>query len=297
MRVTVATQPGIDALAADGGVLRLRPVTPEDAVALTELYERGSADSLRLRFFGVPGRSTVATEVERLVRPVADDHYVVVAEQAGVLIGVASYERCPLEAPVNPAPADTAMLIRAEFAVFVDEAHHGRGVGTLLLEHLAASARRRGVTELVGEVLVANTGMLRVAHDLSARSSGFDHGVVDVGLLTAIDEGMLEVADARDRTAERASLRPLFAPRNVAVVGAGREPGGIGHAVLESLVEFGFVGQVYAVNPHATTIAGVPSYPSLTAIPDPVDLAVISLPATAVAGVLADAATAGVRRR
>ena len=276
MRVTVGTQPGTDALAADGSVVRLRPVTPDDATALTELYARGSADSLRLRFFGAPGQGTLAAEVERLVRQDAADHHVVVAELGGVLIGVASYERLP--APDKLTIQKPVTGTRAEFAVFVDEAHRGRGVGTLLLEHLTATARRRGVTELVGEVMAGNTGMLRVAHDLSARSSPLDYGVVDVGLFTAVDAGTLAIADARDRTAERASLRPLFAPRAVAVVGAGREPGGIGHAVLQSLVEFSFTGNLYVVNPHATSIAGVPSYPSLADIPDAVDLAVISVP-------------------
>jgi len=276
---------GTDALAADGGIVRLRPVTPTDASALAALHDRGSPDSLRLRFFGVPGQSVLAEEVERLVRPAADDHDVVVAEEGGVLIGVASYERRP--------PDDA----RAEFAVFVDEAHHGRGVGTLLLEHLAAGARRRGVTELIGEVLAGNTRMLRLANELDGRSSlHLDDGVIDVILRTSLDAGAIAVADARDRVAQTASLRPLLAPRAVAVVGVGREPGGIGHATLQALVEFGFdTSSLYAVNPRATAILGVPSLPSFAAIPETVDLAVISVPAAAVADVLADAGAAGVR--
>jgi acyl-CoA synthetase (NDP forming)/GNAT superfamily N-acetyltransferase len=290
MKVTITKQPeqlGTDALAADGSVVRLRPVTPDDATALSELHARGSAKNLQLRFFAVPGERALATEVARLVRPAGLDHDVVVAQQGETLVGVASYERIPAVDQSDPGS-------RAEFAVFVDDAYHGRGVGTLLLEHLAANARRRGVTELVGEVMAGNTGMLRVAHDLSARSSALDQGVFNVGLLTAVDDAALAVADARDRTAERASLRPLFAPRAVAVVGAGRATG-IGHAVLQSLVESHFAGNLYVVNPHATTVAGIASYPSLTAIGDTVDLAVIAVPAAAVAGVLTDAGTAGVR--
>ncbi|MGE5829452.1 MAG: GNAT family N-acetyltransferase, partial [Micromonosporaceae bacterium] len=274
---------GVDALAADGGIVRLRPVSPDDAAGLAELHARSSVDNLRQRFFAVPGEATLAAEVARLLRPPGTDHDVVVAEQDGQLVGVASYEREPANGR------------RAEFAVFVDEANHGRDIGTLLLEHLAASARRHGVTELVGEVMAANAAMLRVAADLSARSSAIDHGVVDVGLRTVPDDVSLADADARDRTAERASLRPLFAPRAVAVVGAGRQPGGIGHATLQTLVDFGFAGRLYAVNPNAAAIAGVPSFPSLGAIPDTVDLVVISVPATAVSGVLADAGAAGVR--
>jgi acyl-CoA synthetase (NDP forming)/RimJ/RimL family protein N-acetyltransferase len=273
-----------DALAADGGIVHLRPVRPDDAVALAELHGRGSVDSLRLRFFATPGQTVLEEEVARLVRPATARHDVILAEQGGVVIGVASYERA--------SAADR----RAEFAVFVDEAHHGRGIGTLLLEHLAASARRSGVTELVGEVMAGNYRMLRVATDLSGRAwSRFDDGIVDVGLTTAVDDETLAAADSRDRTAERASLRPLFAPRSVAVVGAGREPGGIGHETLRAMVEYGFTGGLFAVNPHADSVAGVAAFPTLTAIGEPVELAVIAVPVEAVPGVIADAGAAGVR--
>jgi hypothetical protein len=86
---------GRDALAADGGIVRLRPAVPGDAEALAALYTRGSSESLRLRFFGVPGERTLDKEIERLVRSPGPDHDTLVAEQGGELIGVASYERRP----------------------------------------------------------------------------------------------------------------------------------------------------------------------------------------------------------
>jgi acyl-CoA synthetase (NDP forming) len=138
--------------------------------------------------------------------------------------------------------------------------------------------------------------MLRVATDLSGRSwSRYEAGTVDVGLATAVDDDALAAADLRDRASERASLRPLLAPATVAVVGGGREPGGIGHEVLRALVEYSFTGRIYAVNPQAHAVAGVASYPTLTAVPEVVDLAVIAVPAAAVPGVMADAGAAGVR--
>jgi acyl-CoA synthetase (NDP forming)/L-amino acid N-acyltransferase YncA len=277
-------QTGTDALAADGGIVRLRAVTEDDRVALTDLYERGSPEGLRLRFFGVPGPTVLTTEVDRLVKPGSDDHAAVAAEQNGVMIGVASYER----RTDNPH--------QAEFAVYVDDGSRGRGIGTLLLEHLSAHARHRGVTELVGEVLPANAGMLRVANDLATHPTfRFDEGVVDVRLPTDLDEGSLAVVDARDRVAATASLRPLLAPRAVAVVGAGRAPGGIGAATLQSLREYGFTGNLYAVNPNADQVHGVPAFPTVTAIPDQVDLVVVAVPAPAVAAVLDDAGAAGAR--
>ena len=135
-------------------------------------------------------------------------------------------------------------------------------------------------------MLPGNFRMLRVARDLSARVwSRFDDGVVDLGLATSTDdEAAVAAMHARERAAERASLRPLLAPRSVAVVGAGRRPGGIGHETLRSVVEYGFTGAVYAVNPHATEIAGLPAYGRLGDIPAAVDLVVIAVPAPAVAG-------------
>jgi acyl-CoA synthetase (NDP forming)/GNAT superfamily N-acetyltransferase len=273
---------GVDALTADGGIVHLRPIRPEDRAAVAALYSRSGPESLRLRFFAHVGPMAIAQEADRVCRDDDLRHGTIVAELGGVLVGVASYERT----------SDTDR--RAEFAVFVDDEHRGRGIGTLLLEHLAASARARGVDELLGEVLPQNVRMMRVARDLNGHSwSRFDDGVLDVGLSTAADDGGLRLVDERDRVAERASLRPLLAPTAVAVVGAGRAPGGIGHETLLAIREYGFTGAVYAVNPHASEVAGEPAYPSLRDLPGPVDLAVLAVPAPAVAGVLADAGAAG----
>lgn len=276
--------PTVNALTADGAIVAIRPACSADATAMAELFRRGSPASLRLRFFATPARPVLAAEVARLTRPASADHVTIVAELAGDLVGVASFER---RGPSDPT---------AEFAVFVDDAHQGRGIGTLLVEHLARHARNHGVTSLYGEVLAANYRMLRVAGDLSATAtSRLEDGLVEITVATTADDAILAGMDARERTAERASLRPLFAPRSVAVVGAGRRPGGVGHEVLKALVGHGFTGPVYPVNPNAAAVTGVPAHRSLTELPGPVDLVVIAVPAGKVAGVLADAATVGAR--
>ncbi|NUT34376.1 MAG: GNAT family N-acetyltransferase [Hamadaea sp.] len=279
----------VDALAADGRVVRIRSVSPSDAAALAALFQNSSPDGLRMRFFAVPGPATIAAEVARLVRPDSADHAVVLAVQSGRVVGVASYELPPTQAQDGTAPA-------AEFAVFVDEGERGRGIGTLLLEHLAARARSKGVTELTGQVLPANARMLRVARDLAAHARVDDTAeVVDVDLPTAAQEAALAAADERHRTAQRLSLRPLFAPRSVAVVGASRSPGGVGHETLRALAEYGVHGTLFAVNPHASSVAGIPAVRSLRALPGLLDLAVIAVPADAVPAVMHDAGAAGVR--
>jgi acyl-CoA synthetase (NDP forming)/GNAT superfamily N-acetyltransferase len=273
---------GIDALTMDGRIVRVRPIRPGDRDQIRDLYERASAQSRYLRFFG--GGAAIAGEVDRLVRPAGDDHVALLVEQDGGVVAVASYERID---------DDTA-----EFAVFVDDARQGMGIGTLALEHLAAAARRAGIAELVGDVLASNTRMLRVSRDLAAgvaRGDGGDPGVVRVRVPARPGEAALDAVGARDRTAEHRSLRPMLAPASVAVVGAGRRPGSIGHEVLRALVDGGFTGPVYPVNPHATEIAGRKAFGSVAAIGEPVDLAVVAVPAAAVEAAMADCAAAGVR--
>src|SRR5512147_533048 len=86
------------------------------------------------------------------------------------------------------------------------------------------------------------------------------------------------------------SLKPFFYPRHVAVVGASRKPTGIGHRIIQSLREGGFAGSIVPVNPHATEIAALRAFPSLRAVPDPVDLAIVAVPANAVLAVIDDCA-------
>jgi len=75
------------------------------------------------------------------------------------------------------------------------------------------------------------------------------------------------------------SLEPLLRPRSIAVIGASRRRDSIGGAVLHNLIESGFQGPVYPVNPSATHVQSIPAYPSITQVPGPVDLAVIVIPA------------------
>lgn len=90
-------------------------------------------------------------------------------------------------------------------------------------------------------------------------------------------------------------LQEFFAPRSVAVVGVSREEGRVGHFVFDNLLSGGFAGPVYPVNPRAAEIHGHPCFPSLSDVPQPVDLAVIAVPASAVPDVIDECATAGAR--
>ncbi|MDZ7779873.1 MAG: acetate--CoA ligase family protein [Gemmatimonadota bacterium] len=102
-------------------------------------------------------------------------------------------------------------------------------------------------------------------------------------------------AEGEDAIADPETLRPLFFPRSVAVMGASRDPEAVGHRVVTALLRAGFQGPIYPVNPSADAIGGVPAHPSLSSVGRPVDLAVVTVPATRVSDVVEDCAEAGVR--
>lgn len=260
---------GGDALLIDGRIVRLRPLRAADEPELRRLYERISARSLYLRFFS-PSRGALEADLGRLLRPPAADHENLVAELGGAIVAVAGFERL-----ADPGVAEVAFL--------VDDAYHRLGLGSLLLEHLAAAARTGGIDRFVAETLAENAGMLRVFRDagFEVRTS-LQSGVVHVDFPTATSERSLATADAREAAAEFVSLSHLLAPRGVAVVGAGADPAGLGHRIVVRLRASGFVGPVHPVNLSGREVAGQPAWTRLLDVPGPVDLVVVAVPAAAV---------------
>ena len=270
----------VEALTTQGRIVRIRPVVETDAAALKALYRRTSDLSLYFRFFSL-NRHIADRHVAALVRPPDPDHQALIALFGDDVAAVAGYE-C-----LSPTEAEVALL--------VEDAHQGEGLGTLLLEHLAALARSQGIEQLVGEVLTGNRQMARVFTDMGLPvSRTVEDGVARYRASTTPDEAAQAIFDEREARAEHASLEPLLAPRSVAVVGAGRR-GGVGRQVLAAILEGEFAGAVYAVNPHARRVAGVASLPTVRDVPRPLDLAIIAVATPALLGVVTDCAEAGVR--
>ena len=153
----------------------------------------------------------------------------------GVLVGLATAERLGDE---------------AEVAFLVADALRGHGVGTLLLEHLAAAARVAGVHRFTADVLAENSAMMGVFKDAGFEvTRQLDRGVVTVEMDTQVSESALRAADTRESRAEAASLTALLRPRRVAVVGARRDGSGVGGAVVDSIVQGGYAGDLVARPP------------------------------------------------
>src|SRR5512137_3074815 len=90
-------------------------------------------------------------------------------------------------------------------------------------------------------------------------------------------------------------LDPIFSPKVVAVIGATENKGSVGRTVFQNLGRGGFQGVVYPVNPKRSSVLSVKAYPSISALPEKVDLAVITTPATTVPGLIKECVAAGVK--
>ena len=264
-----------DVLLTDGGVAHLRPSGPADADAIRALHARSSAKTLYLRYFSPA--STVSDRTIEIFTDVDYDSRVGLVAVLGVeIIAAGTYHRYPV--------GDTDA---AEVAFLVEDSQQGRGLGSILLEHLAAAAQERGIRRFTAEVLSQNTKMLRVFMDAGyTLNHEYDSGVVDLEFAIAPTDQSRAVMTAREHRAEARSIARLLSPRSIAVIGASHQPGALGRIVLENLLRGDFAGPVYPVTPDAASVQGVRAYASVTDIPDPVDLAVVTVPAPNVAEVV-----------
>ena len=273
------TAPPADVLLADGSIAVIRSLRPDDRDGLLALHESVSEDTLRLRFFS-PNREAGRRYVAHLFDPANASSAALVVVAQGHITGLATAEQISADS--------------AEVAFLVADGERGRGLGSLLLEHLAALGRQYGVRRFEADVLTDNYAMLRVFRRAGfAASRRTNAGEISFVLHTDASQDVVDAADRREWRAEALSLRPLLYPRSVAVVGVRRAAGGFGRGVLEAIRSSAYSGRLHVVHPEATEIDGLPTVPSLAAVGEPVDLVVIAVPAESVAAVLREAAAAG----
>ena len=276
------------ALLTDGSTVEVRPAGPQDAEAVRAMHAAMSPDNMYLRFFSM-SPNAAEQEARRVCREPDPDHAALLAWQDGRLVGVGAYELAG-----KPGVAEVAFAVPDDM--------HGRGIASLLLEHLVWQARQRGLEAFTAETLAENSAMLRVFADagLPARRR-IAEGVVELTFPLPVGQderrlgSYLEAVASRESRADVASLHPLLQPRSVAVVGLSRRRGTVGRAILRNIVTGGFTGPVYAVSPHAQTMEGVPCVASVDDLPGQVDLAVIAVPPSAVPEVAAQCGRNGVR--
>ena len=275
-----------DVLLRDGRTLRLRPPRTADIDAVLDFFSGLSERSFYQRFHGAPQIS------RRLVEPFVDPDWNDRGSFAGVVAGPDGDERIVALASYvrlrDPASAEIAFAVSDEL--------QGYGVGTRLLEQLAACALEVGIERFVAEVMPANSAMVRVFED-----AGFDFerelegGTLEFRFDIGQTEKYLASVDERDHVAAVRSLRPFFAPKSVAVMGASPRRGSVGGELFRNILREDFAGVAYPVNRDGQPVSGVPGYAAIEAIPGDVDLAVICLPASAVVAAAEAALRAGVK--
>ena len=283
--MATAAGDSVDVILRDGGTLRLRPPERADAPALLDFYRALSSQSLHRRFHGLPNLRP------QLVESLLDPDW---AERGALLGALSDEDGERIVAIGNYVRLRDPALAESAFAVA--DAEQGRGIGTRLLERLAARAATVGIERFVAEVLAENSSMLgvfeRAGFELKRELAG---GVVEVEFPIAATERFEQSVEERDHTAVVASLRSFFEPKTVAVVGASPRRGTIGGELFRNVLEADFAGAAYPVNPKGAAVAGVRGYASVAEIPDPVDLAVISVPGEHVLAAAEDALRSGVR--
>jgi len=277
----------VEEILRDGGSIHVRAIRPDDRQRLLDHFQRLTARSVYYRFFGAKRRLT-DSELDQFTRLDFVQKVALVAtlleDGEERIIGVGRYAVLP----GKPTAAEVAFAVADE--------HQGRGVGTLLLDHLVRIARAGGVREFQADVLGENNRMLQVfATSGFVVTSSTEAGVVHLSFPTEETERAREAAHTRERIAAAESVRALLHPRSVAVVGASRRAGTIGAALVANLKGAGFAGPIYPINPSAGEIQGLRAYPRVSAAGQRVDLAVIAVPAPAVEEVVRDCAAAGVR--
>jgi acyl-CoA synthetase (NDP forming)/GNAT superfamily N-acetyltransferase len=277
---------GARVVLADGRIARLRQLCPEDQAAVLNLHQKLEQRDQYFRFFGpLPPRA--ADLVRGMTAPANAGHGSVGVFVAGVPLGVANYEVL-----TDPIVAEVALAVSGDA-----QAH---GVGTLLLEHLVSLARRRGVRRFVAEVLTENARMLRVF-----RASGLGCRLRHEGSVTHLDivldasDSYLDAVAEWERVAAAVNLRAVLRPSSLVVVGGGPEPGSDARAVLGNLIAGGYTGRLFAVDPSAgegpEAVVGVTTVPTVAALPVACELAVLCVPADAVAEVAGRCGQRGVR--
>ncbi|MGL5829963.1 MAG: GNAT family N-acetyltransferase, partial [Angustibacter sp.] len=238
----------------DGLVVHLRPIRPTDAPAVARLHDGQSEESIYLRFFALLERLT-PTELAWFTTVDHRDRVCLVATLGEDIVGIGRYD---VTSPSAPRTADIAFNI--------SDAHHGRGIGSVLLEHLTAAARERGVQRFTADTLPENDKMLSVFSEAGYSVQRFeDDGIVQVSFDVSPTEASDRVRQSREQRAEARSMRAVLRPGSIAVIGVLPDPDSPGQRVLRQLQAAGFTGSVTTVGPGQ-------------ALPERFDLAIVVAP-------------------
>jgi acetate---CoA ligase (ADP-forming) len=276
---------GVRLVLRDGTLASVRLAGPSDRDGIRRFFHELSPEARRNRFFssGDPDNALI----DRVAGWSADGRTLTLVASRNVdgnerIVAVATYI----------AVTDTT----AEVAFAVDDRFQGKGIGTLLLERLAALAAGHGFQSFTATTLGENAAMREVFRDSGFESrSRPSSDVVDIQLSLTLSAAGVAAAERRRKRAVVESLRPMLAPRAVALVGASRDPRKLGGRILQALRSAPFSGPIYPVHHGVSDVAGIPAVATARDLPHGVDLAIVAVRPEFVLSVVDDCAVAGVR--
>lgn len=269
----------------DGKSLKVRPISPDDREKLRDFFYRLSPQTCYFRF-GYMKTHITDKELSYFTDVNPPDMFAYVA-----IMGEGKDERIVAVARWFLIPAGRA----AEIAFVVEDDIQVRGIGTALLERLAETALKYKIKRFVARVLPENTRMLEVFEE-----SGFlikkriNEGAYELIFDLEEQEEYSKRQAYREHIARSAGVRRILYPKSIAVIGASRNAESVGGKVFRNLLQGGFSGTIFPVNPSAPSIGGVLCYSSVSDIPADVDLAVVVVPAASVLEVIDQCAKKGV---
>ena len=265
----------------DGSAAHLRPILPTDAEALQAFHQRQSEHSRYLRFFAPMPRLS-PRDLERFTHVDHRDRVAFVVLVGDEIIAVARYDR------IEPRAAEVAFN--------VSDARQGTGLASVLLEHLAAAARERGLSVFTAEVLPQNAKMLNVFTEAGFEvERTYDDGVVMVSFRIDPTARSLEVMAEREHRAEARAMERLLHPESVLLIGVSSRRDSAGGRFLTALERSGYDGAIQLVSPEAMELRGHRAHARITDVPGTIDLAVIALRPEACLEAIEECAAVGVR--
>jgi acetyltransferase len=270
----------------DGSAMVLRPIKTEDAERYQSFLGRLGPDSRYLWLNHIPEQVTPEDALRFCTVDYKNSFALVgevVKQKTTQIVAVGRYYRLPRKNS-------------AEVAIVIDDTYRRKGIGTRLIECLVNVALDNGITTFEADVSAKNGDIIALLKGYGyhiARQLAAD--TFHVAFPIAPTQHVMHREEERDRVATIASIRHLLCPKSVALIGASRYQGTIGNIMLRCMLQGGYSGTVYPVNPNIGSVMSVKTYASVLDVPDEVDLAVIVVPAKLVARVTDECGQKGVR--
>jgi acyl-CoA synthetase (NDP forming)/RimJ/RimL family protein N-acetyltransferase len=265
----------------DGTSALIRPIEPADAEALEAFHLRQPAASRYRRYFS-PKPELTDDELERFTNVDFSDRAALVLEHHGEFVAWASYDRWQNRPDV-------------EVAFHVDEHQQGKGMATLLLEHLAIIARHNGFDRFTASTMADNRAMLAVFAKAGwPVHRRFDSGMIDVDFALDDTAEFLDSVERREQRSDSRAVAHLLLPNSVAVIGASDRRGSVGSSLWRHVTTNSRL-RAYPVNPAHSRVGDSEAFCRVTDINDDVGRAVIAVPQAALESTIDDCIAKRVR--